>query len=142
MWGVTDLTMTPDEARAQPLPRLYECNLCGKTFNNRRRDRFLAHLRLHTGERPFKCLYSGRGFNRQDHVTVHMRLHTGGKPFQCIVCKHRFAKQQELKSHACVGPMMPPENGITITPTSAVDFRTFRVRNQLNGSPSRAESGD
>ena len=36
--------------RAQPLPRLYECNLCGKTFNNRRRDRFLAHLRLHTGD--------------------------------------------------------------------------------------------
>ena len=54
----------------------------------------------------------------------------------------RFAKQQELKSHACVGPMLPPENGITITPSSAVDFRTFRVRSQLNGSPARAESGD
>lgn len=112
----------------------FECNICGKFFNSRRRDRFMAHLRLHTGERPFKCNICGRGFNRQDHVTVHMRLHTGGKPFQCSKCGSRFAKMVQLKSHVCDGSA-----STTSEPTSSTSKSILTQRSR--GRASRAALG-
>ena len=58
--------------------KLYECNICGKSFNQKS-DLFLRQ-RTHLGEEPHKC---GKSFYERSYLTVHQRIHTGEKPCEC-----------------------------------------------------------
>ncbi|CAG5126392.1 unnamed protein product [Candidula unifasciata] len=68
------------------------CNKCGRVFP--REKSLQAHLRTHTGERPYTCDYPGcmKAFCQSGQLKTHQRLHTGERPFICIVegCKSRF----------------------------------------------------
>ena len=37
----------------------------------------VQHIRVHTGEKPYKCSYCPRRFKQLSHVQQHTRLHTG-----------------------------------------------------------------
>jgi hypothetical protein len=39
----------------------------------------VQHIRVHTGEKPYKCSYCERRFKQLSHVQQHTRLHTGEK---------------------------------------------------------------
>ncbi|KAI8774116.1 metal regulatory transcription factor 1 isoform X1 [Biomphalaria glabrata] len=68
------------------------CNKCSRVFP--REKSLQAHLRTHTGERPYACDYPScsKAFCQSGQLKTHQRLHTGEKPFACVVegCHSRF----------------------------------------------------
>ncbi|KAL4235692.1 hypothetical protein ACF0H5_004085 [Mactra antiquata] len=73
-------------------PNGIRCRVCSRVFP--REKSLQAHMRTHTGERPYFCDYPGCGksFCQSGQLKTHQRLHTGEKPFACSVegCKSRF----------------------------------------------------
>ncbi|XP_075930088.1 uncharacterized protein LOC116951958 isoform X2 [Petromyzon marinus] len=77
------------------------CGRRRRPFNAR--YKLLIHMRVHSGEKPNKCMFEGcpKAFSRLENLKIHVRSHTGERPYLCQQpgCGKAFSNSSDRAKH-------------------------------------------
>ncbi|VDK52518.1 unnamed protein product [Cylicostephanus goldi] len=74
-WGIDVDSASPHNRRK---PVMHKCQYCGRV--DKYPSKIQAHMRTHTGEKPFKCEICGMTFAQRTPMRLHVRRHLDQKP--------------------------------------------------------------
>ncbi|KAG7469961.1 hypothetical protein MATL_G00134340 [Megalops atlanticus] len=75
------------------------CKYCGKVCKSSNSMAFLAHVRTHTGSKPFKCKICDFATAQLGDARNHVKRHLGVREYKCPVCGWAFVMKKHLNTH-------------------------------------------
>ncbi|KAM8781208.1 zinc finger protein 407 [Rhynchonycteris naso] len=75
------------------------CKYCGKMCRSSNSMAFLAHIRTHTGSKPFKCKICHFATAQLGDARNHVKRHLGMREYKCHVCGVAFVMKKHLNTH-------------------------------------------
>ncbi|XP_074540433.1 zinc finger protein 407 [Halichoeres trimaculatus] len=75
------------------------CKYCGKVCKSSNSMAFLAHIRTHTGSKPFICKICNFATAQLGDARNHVKRHLGMREYKCDICGWAFVMKKHLSTH-------------------------------------------